>query len=180
MNDSSKAQLAYGFLAPESQATMISVRRKFRMAYMRALAAPFSGSYYWIPLPGAKWELVGFSDRFYSGNSSHAKVWPEIVNILALNWGKEPEILESQLQTSRYGLPRGRVIRIENGLWGIAHGNDTPRGVSLELVRTEFSLLPGTREFDDCQYAINSEHLRVLRDALKEPPILDLGSGQSG
>lgn len=168
MNDSSKAQLPYGFLATESQATMISVRRKFRMTYMRTVAAPFSGSYYWVPLPRAKWELVGFSDRFYSGNASHMKVWPEVVNILALKWGQDPERLESQLQASHHGLPRGRVNRIENDLWSIAHGNDTPPSVSLELVRTEFSLLPGIREFYDCQYAINSKHWHVLKNALKE------------
>lgn len=171
MNYPSESRMPYQRLAPESRATMIAVRREFRMAYMRNSKAPFTGPYYWLPLSEGNWELISFADKFYQGHAAHVRIWPEVVNILALKWCKEPEKLERHLKDFPYSLPRGRALRMANGQWGIAHGDDAPRGVSLAKVRREFNLSSNAREFFDVHETMIGEQLHETQSILKR----DLG-----
>ncbi len=130
--------------------------------------APFTGPYYWIPLPDNSWKLVKFADEFYGGHAAHVKIWPEVVINLAQEWGLNAVALRRQLENTPYGLPRGRVVFMGNNHWGIAHGDDHPTGTSLDMVKRAFNLpRQKTTLLPDEHEHVMLEDVQLVRNALK-------------
>jgi len=141
---------------------------------------PFTGPYYWIPLPNGTWELIAFAERPVGREIGHVHIWPEVLRVIGEKWGKEPEKLVRRMGGYPYALPRGRVVWLAKQGWGIAHGDDAPPGMRLELVGRRF-ILPTSRTkvfFDEHEVMI-LEHLRALESdlkidlELKAPPVPD-------
>lgn len=165
-NMSERSRLAYKDLAPESRSTMIETRRRYRLASMRTAGEPVTGPFYWMPLPDRGWELMVFADTFYGGHAEHDRVWKELVAIMALRWGKEPDKLAKQLNTFPKGLPRGRVAKAESCQWSITVG-DIPNDAELEAVISSFNLPPGdTRALFDDSLCVIPEQAERVRNAL--------------
>jgi hypothetical protein len=104
---------------------------------------PRTGAYYWLPLPRGKrihWRLLAFYDQDYGGSAEHQAVWPQILDTLAREWRKPVALLRRRLENSLYGLPRGRVARMTDGTYGIAHGDDSPVRTWESTVRRAFNL----------------------------------------
>ncbi|GAA4445431.1 hypothetical protein GCM10023156_04990 [Novipirellula rosea] len=94
---------------------------------------PFTGAYYWIPLPQGAWSILVFPNAFYvGGEAGHVDVWEDVVRILAGLHQLNLQGLLSQIENCPYGLPRGRVVRMGSGDWGVAHGGDHPKEMNLE------------------------------------------------
>lgn len=163
---SERSRLAYKDLAPESRATMIETRRRYRLTCIQTAGEPFTGPFYWIPLPDDNWELVAFADAFYRGHADDDRVWKELVSILALRWGKNPETLAEYLNNYPRGLPCGRVLQLAGGDWRINLGN-IPNGADQEAVIDSFNLPPGdTRVVFDDSLRVIPEQAERVRSAL--------------
>ena len=160
-------RLKYNFLSPKSRSIMIESRRLWRMARMQATGKPFAGPYYWVPSPVGSWELLGFAGKFYGDEDGHVTIWPEVVSILAMKWGKEETKLRHRLSDAPYGLPRGRVTRMGNQTWGVAHGNDNPIGTDLNTVIEAFNLAEvELNVFMDEHEHVIPEDVSLVRNAL--------------
>ncbi len=103
---------------------------------------PFAGAYYWVPNAKQDWSILVHPNAFYEGGEAgHVDVWEDLVYILARMNRVDPTLLLDQIGNCPYGLPRGRVVRMGKGEWGVAHGNDHPTDVQLEsTVIDEFCL----------------------------------------
>lgn len=129
---------------------------------------PFTGPYYWIPLPSGTWELIAFAERPAGREIGHVHIWPNVLRVIGEKWGKEPEKLVRRMGGMPYALPRGRVVSLSRNCWGVAHGDDTPPGRTLELVGRRFNLpTSGTKLFFDEHEVMIFEHLNALESDLK-------------
>jgi hypothetical protein len=66
-------------------------------------------------------------------------MWPSAIDHLARAWGHEPGPLRDRLETSSYGLPRGRINRTD-GRFLLLHGDDAPVADWLGRVVERFGL----------------------------------------
>ncbi|WP_417730856.1 hypothetical protein [Rosistilla oblonga] len=124
------------WLADVDSATRTAVvisqqHHRHQLALKRGL--PFTGAYYWIPIAQDAWSLAVFPNAFYvGGEAGHVDVWEDVVRILAGRHRRNASELVDQIGNCPYGLPRGRVVRLGSGDWGVAHGGDQPKGSYLE------------------------------------------------
>ena len=154
-----------------------------RCAMRRAAGKPLTGPYYWVPEPisldrtaGVNWVLMEFYDRDYSKDDQvmHTQVWSEVINHLGFKWRLDPNVLDRKLGNHPYGLPRGRVARMANGQYGIAHGNDCPVPDWEVRIKRAFNLNDANAQiyFDDHERMLPT-HPEAVQQALH--PTLDLG-----
>lgn len=119
-----------------------------------------TGPYYWVPVPdgnGVAWRLVAFFDSdFPGGFAEHQQVWPEVMAHLARDWEKPVARISGSLADSLYGLPRGRVTRMVDGRYGIAHGNDVPVSRWISTVKAAYRLTTVA------VHSFRDEHERML------------------
>tara|TARA_R110002073_G_scaffold139076_1_gene288946 strand:- start:618 stop:1133 length:516 start_codon:yes stop_codon:yes gene_type:complete len=105
---------------------------------------PFTGAYYWIPSKANQWSVLVFPNAFYEdGEAGHVDVWEEVICILAGSYFLKWNDLVTQIGNCPYGLPRGRVVRMGTGRWGVAHGGDQPPGTNLESTVSDAFCLKG-------------------------------------
>lgn len=93
-----------------------------------ALSRPRTGAYYWLPIPPVQsltWRVLTCHDVGFGGDTGHTKVWPAIIPHLATTWRRDPRAMERRLALHCFGLPRGRVTRIEKAYF-LYHGSDSP------------------------------------------------------
>lgn len=111
----------------------------------RQVKRPFTGGYYWLPIPdpdagGIIWSVVTCRDLGCSPDAGHdADLWPRLIDRLATRWGKDAQDFRRRLRQSYTGLPRGRVTRPER-VFLVLHGDDSPDAGWLEMVIGAFSL----------------------------------------
>lgn len=118
---------------PATQTSVVTSHQHHRHYLALKRGLPFTGAYYWIPLPRGSWSFLVFPNAFYeSGEAGHVDVWEDVVRILAGLHQLISHGLLSQIENCPYGLPRGRVVRMGSGDWGVAHGGDHPDGLDLE------------------------------------------------
>ena len=99
---------------------------------------PFTGAYYWVPDVDQNWSIRVHPNAFYEGGEAgHVDVWEDLVYIVARMNRLDPTLVLDQIGNCPYGLPRGRVVRMGNGDWGVAHGNDHPADYDLVSIVTE-------------------------------------------
>ncbi len=109
---------------------------RHRLALERGL--PFGGAYYWIPVPDGVWSILAFPNAFYEGGEAgHVEIWEEVIRILSGLHRLNGNELVEQIGNCPYGLPRGRVVQMGSGVWGVAHGDDHPNGTDLESTVSE-------------------------------------------
>ncbi|PQO30757.1 hypothetical protein C5Y96_14965 [Blastopirellula marina] len=109
-----------------------------------------------------------FEERPVGREIGHVHIWPEVLRVIGEKWGKDPEKLVRRMGGNPYALPRGRVVSLAKQRWGIAHGDDAPPGMALEIVRRRFNLpTSGTKVFFDEHEVMISEHLRAMESDLK-------------
>jgi len=133
-------------------------QRQYRNAALREAKRPLTGPYYWIPLPDGSWDLLEFYDDDYGGYVDHSGVWEQVLLTLAMKWQKDPAKLKQVLANAMFGLPRGRVVKLQGLNWGIAHGQDEPVGTDLKQVKRAYNITQvATREWLD-------DHERMLPD----------------
>jgi hypothetical protein len=92
------------------------------------LPRPRTGAYYWVPIPPVRsltWRILTCHDLGFDGDTGHTEVWPAIIPHLATIWGRDPRAMKRRLALHCYGLPRGRVTRIEK-VYLLYHGSDSP------------------------------------------------------
>lgn len=119
-------------------------------------------------MPDGDWELVAFAEDASGREIGHVHIWPDVLRVIGRKWGMEPEKLVRRMGDNPYALPRGRVVSQEKRRWGIAHGADTPPGMTLDAVLRRFHLPPGkTTFFFDEHEVMIGEHLRLLENDLK-------------
>ena len=102
--------LNYERLTPHSRARMVQARQRFRYHSVVAKKEPFTGAYYWIPDCDGNWEPRVFPDCFYVAEAGHVEIWPDVVDLLALEYRVPPSQLMAEISNAPYGLPRGRVV----------------------------------------------------------------------
>lgn len=153
-----------------------SIRIKHRKT-IRESRAPQSGAYWWFPQPAGnkvKWSVIEFFDSDYHDNTLHMDLWPNVLELLAIKWQKNAKALYRSLSDNYTALPRGRVnagvaddgSRIPK-VWYVVHGNDTPKGASMDSVLVAFNL-PAARvklSFDHHEQ-MDPEDCRQLQSAL--------------
>jgi len=163
-----REKMDYRLLPPESRAIILEVHRQYRLARMRVTQKPFTGPYYWVPLRDTKWKLYEFADHYYKEkHAAHVIIWREVVDNLALEWRVNPDALQRVLENAPYGLPRGRVVKLGDDKWGIAHGDDNPAGTSLQMVKKAFNLpRKKTTLFLDEHEHVIPEHVQLVRETL--------------
>lgn len=148
----------HDILAAEPSLIMRESIRIQRRKIIQESRIPTTGAYWWLPIPlhgpqrakeGIKWDMATFYDNDYNGDTLHMERWPEVLELLAIKWARDPDILKKYLKTYYTGLPRGRVERIaddQNGntitVYTIAHGNDNPPGTNIDGVINAFNLRP--------------------------------------
>jgi len=159
----------YQFLEPVCRGIMLESRRLYRTATMRSTKKPFTGPYYWVPLRDGQWMLCEYAEKYYKeGHAGHVKIWPELVFSLAREWGLQGDGPRRVLENAPYGLPRGRVVKLGEDKWGIAHGDDNPAGTSLTMVKRAFNLpRKKTTLFQDEHEHVIPEHVQLVRETLK-------------
>lgn len=114
-------------------ASLLTAHQRYRHDLARRRELPFAGAYYWIPAPDGDWCLSVWPNAFYEdGEAGHVDVWRDLAFILAGLFPVEPNEVISAIENCPYGLPRGRVVKMGDGRWGVAHGNDHPVGLDLE------------------------------------------------
>lgn len=125
-----------------SRTAVVMAHQHHRHKLAKNRGKPFSGAYYWVPDSDHKWSLLVHPNAFYEGNEAgHADVWEDVVLIFTQMHALGPSDLLKRIGNCPYGLPRGRVVKLGSGEWGVAHGNDHPPEASLEsMVIEEFCL----------------------------------------
>jgi hypothetical protein len=128
----------------------------------RIVASPLTDAYVWVPRPedsGVVWDLVTCHDLNVWDGVSHRKLWPQVLEHLAVVRGMDTKLLKYRLRDRHTGLPRGRIIHPESG-YVVIHGDDAPATLEdwLELVKVRFRLtvVEVTPEL--------SEHQKMLAD----------------
>lgn len=130
-----------------------------------------TGSYYWIPRPErqGQFELMPFSDQEF-GDTSHHTVWNRfVVPYLAQVWGLELQSVRRRMRDCFTALPRGRVIKGENGYSIIHGGNYAGRGWENKIKR-QFNIHRSPCELIADQYeTILQPDLQRLEKTLLRP-----------
>ena len=105
---------------------------------------PKSGIYWWAPQldDGVKWQVVSFWHEFYGEDIVHYQFWGKFIINHLVSTLNLPRIVIPKLQGLYKSLPRGRIIKKNNGECHLHHGDDVPSGCSIKQVLDEFSL-PG-------------------------------------
>jgi hypothetical protein len=136
---------------------MREAARRFRHHKMlNESTDPQTGVYFWIPLPGGKWDVVSFFDTVYGG-VLHTQAWKrEVLPYLSQVW----KLNSQQVKTIRdayTGLPRGRVSKMMPG-YANYNGGDAPVSdkQANAIIKREFGL-PSIRSIPD-------DHERMLQD----------------
>lgn len=97
------------------------------------------GPYYWIPLPGDRWELMSWYVSDYGiDKTDHVRVWRDSAShYMAEQWG----IDQGRLARIPYCVPRGRVSKGYKAIF-INHGDDAPvpKDSMVRQVCKEFNL----------------------------------------
>lgn len=120
---------------PATRTAVVTSQQHHRHHLALKRGLPFTGAYYWIPKPDNAWSILVFPNAFYDGGEAgHVDVWEDVVRILAGLHPRSPQELLPQIENCPYGLPRGRVVRMGNGDWGVAHGGDHPKSMDLESI----------------------------------------------
>jgi len=134
---------------------MREAARRFRQhKLLKEGAEPQTGIYYWVPLPGGKWDMLTFFDSHY-GNANHDQVWErEVVPYLTHVWKLNPS-QAGMIADAYAGVPRGRITRMQQG-YAHHHGGDAPTGQSETVVKRAFGL-PFVQSMPD-------DHERMLQD----------------
>jgi hypothetical protein len=109
------------------------------------------------------WELFPFYDSDDGSSPGHPQVWPRVLAFLALKWRKEEAKILRKLENAPYALPRGRVARMANRQFGIAHGNDAPVAEAITTIKRAYNLTGLTVK------AYEDEHEKML---LGDPELL--------
>ena len=158
---------------PRSETAYFEVsKRRFRNAAYRTAQEPLTGPFYWVPHPDDSWHLDVHFDIDYGEFASHENVWPQTVLALGIAWGKkEPDKLQRRLSNAIYGLPRGRVVKMESpqsSAWGIAHGADAPV-LNAELLIRDAYCLRGIRVkmYHDEHEATQDAGVKLIEEELK-------------
>ena len=89
---------------------------------------PRTGAYYWLPIPPLRsltWRVLTCHELGFEEDDSHLDIWPAVIPHLAMIWGRDPEAMKRRLTSHCYGLPRGRVTRIDR-VYLLYHGSDSP------------------------------------------------------
>ncbi len=76
----------------------------------------------------------------------------------------DPTSLLVRIVNCPYGLPRGRVVRLGNGEWGVAHGNDHPAVVRFEAIIIDAFCLSDVQPkffFDEHEQMLLSDYEQV-------------------
>jgi len=143
-------------------------RRKYRNAAHREARKPLTGPYWWIPLPDGSWDLAEFYDQDYPEQwIDHSTAWGQAVEVIALKWNKDPAKLKQVLSNAMYGLPRGRVVKMQGANWGIAHGEDQPPGTNLTQVKRAYNIAyVAVKEYFDDHERIIPEMAQQVQAAL--------------
>lgn len=148
-------------------ASLLSANHRYRHGLAKGRGLPFTGAYYWIPVADVGWKLSVWPNAFHEGGEAgHADIWEDQVYILAEAFNVEPAQLLREIRNCPYGLPRGRVVKMGDGSWGVAHGNDHPKGQDLEsTVMGSFSLQDVTPKFffDDHEQMLSCDRVNVRR-----------------
>lgn len=127
---------------PVTRSVVVADHQKHRHHLALKRGRAFTGAFYWIPLKANEWSVVVFPNAFYEGGEAgHVNVWEEIIHVLSVQHQLSFSVLLDQIGNCPYGLPRGRVVRMGDGNWGVAHGGDHPDGTNLESSITEAFLL---------------------------------------
>ncbi len=117
---------------PVTRSTVVTSHQHHRHQLALKRGLPFTGAYYWIPISQGAWSILVFPNAFYEGGEAgHVDVWEDVVRILAGLHQLNAQGLLSRIDNSPYGLPRGRVVRMGSGDWGVAHGGDHPDQMDL-------------------------------------------------
>lgn len=104
-------------------------------------ALPKSGIYWWAPGPDdGQWQIVSFWHEFYGDDIVHYHFWDKFIVNYLVSTLNLPRTAVSKLKGLYRSLPRGRVIKKNNGEYNLHHGNDIPSGYSVNQVFDEFSL----------------------------------------
>ncbi|WP_417739161.1 hypothetical protein [Rosistilla oblonga] len=118
---------------PASRVAVVASQQHHRHHLALERGLPFTGAYYWIPITQDAWSILVFPNAFYEGGEAgHVDVWSDVICILARLHQLNAQSLSNQIENCPYGLPRGRVVRMGSGDWGVAHGCDHPEGAGLE------------------------------------------------
>jgi putative ABC transport system substrate-binding protein len=93
---------------------MREAARRFRHhKLLREGTEPHTGVYYWVPLPGGKWEMLSFFDKHY-GEALHDQLWRrEVLPFLAHRW---------QLKSGRIAIVDPNPAKIERAKKGAVLG----------------------------------------------------------
>lgn len=126
---------------------------------------PQTGIYFWIPLPGGKWDFVKIFDSHVQ-NLMHEKEWNErIVPELAFKWKLNP-MKTSQIRDIYSSVPRGRVTKSETSFFH-HHGGDAPsstNGTKFPIdpfIRKEFGLPTVKSMVDDHEQMLQDDVTRL-------------------
>ena len=135
---------------PKSNLLMRESIRIKRRKTIRESRAPQTGAYWWVPqmVDGKpKWEIVEYFDADYNDNTLHMEMWDHVLELIAIQWQKDPRILIKYLGNHYSGLPRGRVgerMINRDGKsikgWVVAHGDDSPVQNGERVILRHFNL----------------------------------------
>ncbi len=144
---------------------MARAHQRYRHDLAIKRGKPFSGAYYWVPDALSRWSLLVFPNAFYEGGEAgHVDVWEEVIQVLS-HWHEcDPGKLRKTIENCPYGLPRGRVVRMGNGDWGVAHGNDHPAEHPFqEMIVENFCLSEVSPRFffDDHEQMLEQDQILV-------------------
>lgn len=129
---------------PATRTSVVTSQQHHRHHLALKRGRPFTGAYYWIPSKANHWSILVFPNAFYEdGEAGHVDVWQDVVRILSCLHHLDVNELVTQLGNCPYGLPRGRVVRMGTGQWGVAHGGDQPPGTNLESTVSDSFCLKG-------------------------------------
>ncbi|WP_345326814.1 hypothetical protein [Novipirellula rosea] len=129
---------------PATQSAVVADHQKHRHHLALKRGLPFTGAYYWIPSKANQWSILVFPNAFYEdGEAGHVDVWQDVVRILSCLHHLNVNDLVTQISNCPYGLPRGRVVRMGTGQWGVAHGGDQPTRTNLESTVSDAFCLKG-------------------------------------
>src|SRR5271166_4452175 len=88
-----------------------SVRMVHR-AVIRESKVPQTGVYWWAPKPVGvgemEWDIVPFYNHDY-GETLHVDQWSELLELLAIWWKRDVNVLKRVVGDNYCALPRGRV-----------------------------------------------------------------------
>ena len=152
-----------------SLASLLTAHQRYRHGLMRQRKLPFSGAYYWVPAVDGDWSLSVWPNVFHEGGEAgHVDIWEDLVYILARTFRVEPVKLVSAISNCPYGFPRGRVVKMGDGRWGVAHGNDHPTGCCLESSVLDTFCLAGAKPkfFFDEHEQMNAYDRERVKSAL--------------